>query len=157
MSARRKAPASSFNAGPRTGVVRLNPDHFPNGPDPDAYATNVVGDCMAPEINSGDMVIVSPAAPVEVGKFVVLWPADGSRPWVKRLCMAPRVPVGTPVHPSSEVVDAVVVEMLNPHRVAAIEITRLRAMHRVVGIYREEDLPAMQVVKARRRTAGAAK
>ena len=51
--------------------------------DDDVYALGPVdGDCCAPEIASGDWVLVAPSQVPTAGDFVVLWPLKG-RPLVK--------------------------------------------------------------------------
>ncbi len=140
--------------------VAIRPEWFPNAPDPDAYALVLKGRCLEPELHDGEMAICSPAAPIEVGRFVALWPADGSQPILKRLVMEPLVPVGTKLHPDSDVVPIVVVEMLNPRRQLAIRIDKLKAMHRVVGAYRAKEIAGARIppvpTRSRRRKGCAA-
>ncbi len=45
---------------------------FPNVPDENAYALEISGDSMLPLLRDGDVVIVSPAAPVRRGDRVVV-------------------------------------------------------------------------------------
>ena len=75
--------------------------------------------------------------------------------------LAPGVPVGTKLHPDSDVQFLVVVEMLNPPRQLMAPINRLTAMHKVVGLIRKDEVAALRNLPplpkpARRRKAGAA-
>ena len=129
---------------PVRDTVQINPEHFPNGPDPDAYAVVLAGTCLEPHAMDGDMAICSPAAPIRAGCIVTLWPAVGS-PVIKRLVLEPMSPVGTPLHPDSDVVPLVIVEALNPPRQFMIRVDRLKAMHAVVGFYRKDEIDAVRV------------
>ncbi len=144
MSEASNTPITGVGALPGVPVkpnrVAIRPEWFPNAPDPDAYALVLKGTCLEPKLRDGEMAICSPAALIEPGRFVALWPADGSPPILKRLVMEPLVPVGTKLHPDSDVVPIVVVEMLNPPKQLVIRIDKLKAMHRVVGVYREEEI-----------------
>jgi hypothetical protein len=152
-------------AAPR-GTVRPQPSHFFDGTVPaDAYGCPLHGDCLSPDIKDGDMALASPSAEARPGDFVVLYFASGAPPQIKRLVMAPGVPVGTKLHPDSDVQFLVVVEMLNPPRQLMAPIDRLTAMHKVVGLIRKDEvaalrnlppLPAAAIKPARRRKAGAA-
>ena len=50
---------------------------FPNVPDEHAYALEISGDSMLPLYRDGDIVIVSPTAPVRRGDRVVVKTTDG--------------------------------------------------------------------------------
>ncbi len=153
-------------AGAPRGTIRPQAAHFFDGTVPaDAYGCPLRGDCLAPEINDGDMALASPSAVPKVGDFVVLYGKDGGTPWLKRLVMLPGVPVGTPLHPDSDVMFLVVVEMLNPPRQFNIPLDRLSAMHAVVGMIPKAKVAALRDLAtpvqasrrpARRRKAGAA-
>jgi phage repressor protein C with HTH and peptisase S24 domain len=51
--------------------------HFPNVADENAYALEIAGDSMLPAYRDGDVVIVSPNAPVRRGDRVVVKTRDG--------------------------------------------------------------------------------
>ena len=131
---------------PVTGHVRPSANHFLDGvPRPDAYGCNLQGNCLEPQMFDGDMALASPSETPQVGDLVVLHPANGGTSWLKRLVMAPMFPVGTPLHPDSDVMSVVVVEMVNPPKQFMIPIDRLKAMHRVVGIIPKAELAALRV------------
>ena len=152
-------------AAPR-GTIRPTAAHFFDGTVfADTYGCRVHGDCLFPEIKDGDMALASPSAEPLRGDFVVLHFASGAPPQIKRLVMAPGIPVGTKLHPDSDVQFLVVVEMLNPPRQLMAPINRLTAMHKVVGLIRKDEvaalrnlppLPTATIKPARRRKAGAA-
>jgi phage repressor protein C with HTH and peptisase S24 domain len=50
---------------------------FPEVPDPNAYALEISGESMLPLYRDGDIIIVSPGAPVRRGDRVVVKTADG--------------------------------------------------------------------------------
>ncbi len=101
---------------------------------PDTYGLVVNGDCMAPHVHHGDTAILSPAAPIEPGTIVVLWPIGDGRPVLKRLVMMPMCAIGSPVHPDSTVVPLVIVEQTNPPKRYAIRVDALQAMHALAAV-----------------------
>ena len=148
---RREADAAPAPSGPppgytaRRGTVRPTDAHFFGGVLLlDAYGCPLKGDCLSPEINEGDMPLVSPSAEPKEGDFVVLYFVSGAVPLMKRLVMAPMVPIGTKLHPDSDVMPIVVVEMLNPPRQLITTIDKLTAMHKVVGLIRKDDVAALR-------------
>lgn len=62
---------------------------LPDIADPNAYALEISGDSMEPVFRDGDMVIVSPAAPIRRGDRVVVRTAGG-RCWPSSSRAAPR-------------------------------------------------------------------
>ena len=165
-----RAPSSPAPGGaggppdqPIKGTIRPTAAHFFGGEViPGSYAAPLSGTCLEPVMFDGDMALVSPTELPQVGDLVVLYSVKGGTPWLKRLVMAPLFPVGK-LHPDSDVVPIVVVEMLNPPKQFMIGSDRLSAMHRVVGMIRKDEvealrnLPAQPVPKpARRRKAVAA-
>ena len=52
---------------------------LPEIADPNAYALEISGDSMEPVFRDGDMVIVSPAAPIRRGDRVVVRTAERAR------------------------------------------------------------------------------
>lgn len=144
------APAPAASTGPEIGDRVALPEHmFPNGRDPDAYGIKLLGNCLEPEAMEGDIAIVSPAADLVAGRFVVLHWASGGMPSIKRLF---RVPPWRRHHPKSEVVPFVEFEMLNPPKRLVTTLDRLSAIHLVVGFVKPgEPLPTKRP-KARRAT-----
>ncbi len=136
--------------GAPNGVIRPEPRHFFDGVvQPDAYGCPLSGTCMAPVLNDGDMLLLSPAGLPQPGNFVLLIPAQGGTPWLKRLVLAPMLPVGNPLHPDSDVAPVLIVDMLNPPRRFIVSTDRLAAMHRVVGVIRKEEVAAARTAAAR--------
>ncbi len=155
---RRSPPAplaAPFPYKPK-GKVRAEVRHFFDGiaPQDEVYACMLRGTCMAPTINDGDMALVSPIEPPQPGDFVLLAPARGGTPWLKRLVMAPLIPVGTRLHPSSDVSPVVIAEMLNPHKQFMISTDRLVAMHRVVGVIGKDEVGAARAAVVPVRKSG---
>ena len=142
--------------GASTGTVRPQPHHFLDSVvRPDAYGCLLRGDCLAPEINNGDMALVSPSELPQAGDLVVLYSKNGGTPWLKRLVMAPMVPVGTALHPSSDVALLVIVEMLNPPHRFRVPTDQLAAMHRVIGVIPKDAVAvACAATRGRRHPAG---
>ena len=159
------APPEGYTA--QQGTVRPTEAHFFSGAFvPDAYGCVLKGDCLAPEINDGDMALASPSREALEGDFVILYFTNGAAAQIKRLVMAPMVPVGTKLHSDSDVLPIVMVEMLNPPRQLATTIDKLTAMHKVVGLIRRDEVAALRNLDAaafvvskptrQRRKAGAA-
>ena len=108
---------------------------------PDRYAMPVIGDCLAPEIPDGALVIVDRTEPYKPGDLVVLFrrplEAGGQfRAMVKRLIMAPPHWVSFPWqdHPQSDVLAMMIVEMLNPRRRLAVRCADLLGIHKCLGV-----------------------
>ena len=130
---------------PTKGTVRPTAAHFFGvAIVPDAYGAPLHGDCLEPVMCDGDMALVSPTELPDVGDLVVLYHVKGGTPWLKRLVMAPLVPVGLPLHPDSDVVPMVAVEMLNPPKQFMFGSDQLRAMHKVVGLIRKDEVEALR-------------
>ncbi len=119
-----------------TGTFHL-PKKFLGGcDDPGLYMAPTEGDCLVPEINPGETLIVSPAAAPEPGDFIVIWPTAG-KPRVKRLTLrlSPiRVP---PPGGDSNVMPALVFEQINPAQTFWLPMDKVRAVHRVIGTLKE--------------------
>lgn len=124
------------------GDVKVPRSMFPDGCfDPAAYVLEVEGTCLSPRICHGDLVLVSPTAPLLPGGYVALWPRDGRGGLIKRLVVDPGVRPEDHV-PGGTVVPIVVVEMLNPERRFAVAIDKLASLHRVLGVLpKVEDRP----------------
>jgi SOS-response transcriptional repressor LexA len=69
-----------------TGKLHFPRKYLGGCEDPEFYMAPLEGDCLMPEINSGEMVLVSPAAAPEPGDFIIIWPTAG-KPCVKRLTL----------------------------------------------------------------------
>ena len=126
-----------------TGTLHLPRKYLGGCDDPEFYMAPVVGDCLMPEINPGDSVMVSPAAAPEPGDFIVIWPVKG-KPNVKRLTLrlSPiRVP---PPGSDSNVMPALVFEQINPERSYWLPMDKVRAVHRVIGTLTESAEPGWQ-------------
>ncbi len=122
----------------RRGEVRIDSTMFPNGPDPRAYAQVLSGDCLQPAVWHDDMAIVSPAAPLVPGRYVVLHFHQGD-PQMKRLVLPPSPYASAP---GDELRVCIIVEMLNPPRQFAIPTSRLTAIHAVVGVLKPSEYQA---------------
>ena len=109
---------------------------------PDRYAMPVVGDCLAPVISDGAMLLFEKSAPYRVGDLVVLFrrreatPKGKFQAIVKRLVMAPPPWVTFPWrdHPESDVLALVLVEMLNPHQRVNMLCSDLLGIHKCLGV-----------------------
>ena len=100
-------------AAPIQPGIRPTAAHFFGGKVfPGSYAAPLSGTCLEPVMFDGDMALVSPTELPQVGDLVVLYSVKGGTPWLKRLVMAPMFRVGMPLHPDSEVLPIVAVEML---------------------------------------------
>lgn len=130
-NARSKARSQQTRPASRPGVQHQGTDlgHVVvDGPrDVDAYGLIVAGDCLAPAINDGDLVIGSPHCAPEVGGLVVLHFKDGRRPMLKRLVCRP-----APLSMSKgNVVGLVMVATSNPPKQFGVPVTELSALHGV--------------------------
>jgi phage repressor protein C with HTH and peptisase S24 domain len=86
--------------------------------DPNAYALEISGDSMEPVFRDGDLVIVSPAAPIRRGDRVVVRTADGE-------VMAKQL--------SRRSARRVELRSLNPaHPDYSFELTQIAWIHRIV-------------------------
>jgi phage repressor protein C with HTH and peptisase S24 domain len=134
-----KALASSQRAGSRSipliGMAQAGGEGFfddagypagvgwdevtlPDVSDPNAYALEISGDSMEPVFRDGDMVIVSPAAPIRRGDRVVVRTARGE-------AMAKQL-----VRRSARRID---LKSLNPeHEDYSFELAEVAWMHRIV-------------------------
>ncbi len=67
--------------------------------DPNAFAVRITGDSMEPTIMENDVVVVSPAAPLEIGRLCfATWPQDGVKT-VKRYFVYGKTVVLRPDNP----------------------------------------------------------
>ena len=126
------------SAKPARIVGKALPDDLSHLPD--RYAMPVIGDCLAPEIQDGAVIIVDRTVPYAPGDLVVLFrrPVEvGGQPraMVKRLVMAPPSWVSFPWqdHPQSDVLALVIVEMLNPKRRIVMRCADILGIHKCVG------------------------
>lgn len=101
-------------------------------PGPNAYALNCDGDCMAPEFNNGDTVICDPDNPAALGDYVVVWWKGGTAPPnIKRLALA--LPPRELWCGGDWFEAALVVEQINPRKRLAADLSRIEAVHKVLG------------------------
>ncbi len=100
--------------------------------DPLAYGLKCQGDCMAPEVCDGDVVICSPAVKVEKGMIVCIsfkGPAQGR---IKRLASD----LFPPPAERDEVEHMLTVEMNNPRTKLFVRTSLIYLVHACVGVYR---------------------
>jgi hypothetical protein len=103
---------------------------MPNG-GPNCYAVKTIGDCMAPDVNDGDLVLCDPDQLPMAGDYVAVWWKGGERPPnIKRLVttLPPRA-----FWDNADFEAVVVVEQLNPPKRLAADMTRVEAVHKVLG------------------------
>jgi len=86
--------------------------------DRDAYAVTMVGESMWPRFRAGRMLLVSPAAPIEVGDDVLVQLA-GDKALIKEL--AGRSDGG------------VELRQFNPDKTFRVETSAIEAIHKIVG------------------------
>ena len=109
---------------------------------PDLYAMPVIGDCLAPEIPDGALVVVDKTAPYKVGDLVIVFRrgaslGDQPRAMVKRLLMAPPPWVKAfPFrdHPQSDVHALMMLEQINPRGHFTVRCADVLAIHRCFGV-----------------------
>ena len=126
---------------------------------PDRYAMPVIGDCRAPEIPDGALIIVDRTEPYAPGDLVVLFrrplEAGGEpRAMVKRLVMAPPSWVTFPWqdHPQSDVLAVMIVEMVNPRRRMTVRCADILGIHKCLGVAPVDSIAAHVEIPDRRRT-----
>ena len=99
--------------------------------DPETYSLIVTGDCLAPEINDGDQVVVCPSTQPEAGDFAIIWTKDGNCA-VKRLTLA--VPPESMMRATGgDVMALVMCEQINPPKQFAVSADKISAVHKVLG------------------------
>ncbi len=98
------------------------------------------GDCLSPEINHDDKVLVSPAAAPEPGDFIVIWPTAG-KPMVKRLTLSISGLSAPSPGSDSNVMPILAFEQINPERRYWLPMDRVRAVHKVIGVLKESAEP----------------
>ena len=119
-----------------TGTIHI-PKKFLGGcDDPEFYMAPLAGDCLMPEINPDDYVLVSPAATPEAGDFVIIWLVKG-KPMAKRLTFG-LLPAPAP---ESELMPMLVFEQINPQRSFWLPMDKVRAVHKVIGVLKESAEP----------------
>jgi Peptidase S24-like len=117
------------------------------------YALIGDGDCMSPIIENGTCIGVDPKVRAKAGDIVVVWPASGTRPSIKRLTHnIPFFVKGFPylLPKGSEVSPVLLMESINPNQHFSIECCKVKALHvaigtfakagKVGGMHREADL-----------------
>ena len=113
---------------------------------PDAYAMQTEGDCLAPEIGDGDLIIASPSAPLRCGDYGVLYGKEGGCS-VKRLVIVPGPDFwNAHLAPGSNLVAVLVVEMTNPPKTLFVSCDKLDAVHAVVHVQKERTPPGAGLV-----------
>ena len=109
---------------------------------PAQYGLTVAGDCLAPHIRDGQVILVDRTAPYKAGDLVVIFRKREATPGgcfqgiVKRLVTAPPFFVRFPFkdHPESEVQALIMVEQLNPRGRFTIRCADILGIHRCMGI-----------------------
>jgi hypothetical protein len=102
----RPSPSPAYTADGIGEVPR------PSGTSRDAFGLVVDGDCLAPKVRNGQVIIVEKGLP-RPGELAVVWAKGLDRPQVKILA---RELFGFPHHPESTVCHSVELEQLNPPR-----------------------------------------
>ncbi|MFI4985835.1 MAG: S24 family peptidase [Alphaproteobacteria bacterium] len=138
------AAAPSPSLAPHMGYLRVTGDDDPRIREPGVYAMTVEGTCFAPQINHGDMVVLTPNHQAEPGDYVVLYPVGGGKPVLKRLVSAP--PPALKKVKRGDAVPLVMVEMFNPCRRLGTRVDKIAAMHPALKI-----VPAPDALKMRSR------
>ncbi len=127
---------------------------------PDRYAMPVVGDCLAPEIDDGALLMFDKNEPYRVGDLVVLFRSRDATPegkfqaMVKRLIMAPPHWVSFPWrdHPESDVLALIGVEQLNPARRFTMRCCDIIGIHKCLGVAPADSMRAkMQIPESARK------
>jgi hypothetical protein len=122
----RARPASIRNVAPRGTVPNVIND-------PLAYGSTVQGNCLAPVICDGDVVLFSPSLKVKKGMFVGIVFKNGHR-WIKRLTSEPP----TPMHPENNCRVLMRVEMTNPPKTYFCDPAAIENFHAVAGVFRND-------------------
>lgn len=123
--------------------------------DPAAYAMQLDGDCLAPDVAHGSVAIMSPAAPLTRGGFVALHFRNGRGPQTKRLASLPPSSLSAALgKPGANVTGLVLVETLNPHRLLSYRVAELLAVHAVAEIVRPVHVAARRMAAAELAGAG---
>ena len=99
------------------------------------YGSLVNGNCMEPEIYEGDFVVICAANKPRAGDIVILYPASGAAPSIKRLILGLPPECG----PNSELQGLIIAEQLNPPRQYTIPADKVRAVHVVIGWMKPEE------------------
>jgi phage repressor protein C with HTH and peptisase S24 domain len=87
-----------------------------------AYAVEVVGDCMSPRYEPGELVFIHPSRPVHPGSYVLLHVSDGHNEIVGMVKKYLRTTEAD-----------VIVEQLNPAQELRFPRASVAKMHLVVG------------------------
>jgi hypothetical protein len=138
---RRKAPAIVTTPAPDRGHI-ITPPPADWGAWGDRYILIVNGACMEPLVADGALAIFDPAVPYAPGDIVVLhWRAEFIKPGgatsvIKQLLQEPPPWVRFPYNPSptTEVVAALGLAMLNPRKRGWVRCSRIAAIHKMIGI-----------------------
>ncbi|WP_395707940.1 hypothetical protein [Reyranella sp.] len=115
---------------------------------PEVYASGVVGDCLAPAVRDGGFVICDRRQQCSPGDLVVVHlRPEQVKPGqlaagIKRLCFGvmPGTKFPMKLHPDSEVVPVVILEMDNPRKQLTVRCDFIQAMHKVVGVIDPEKV-----------------
>jgi len=105
----------------------------PGGVHPGSYACSIEGDCLAPVLRHGEMVLIEPIWPIE-GEFAVIYPKGSPCGSIKRMLMAVQ---GIPCSPKSEVIPLVLFEQLNPPKQYQARGDRIERVDRVSMVLRD--------------------
>jgi hypothetical protein len=124
---KRRLPAS-FKGKKPVGFVNA-----PRGIDPTSYAATVRGDCMSPQLNDGDVVVISPKTVVRPGMIVAFSFKSGAEGTIKRL----KSELFKPATVGSNCQLLITVEMDNPREQFFIDPCKIDQAQAVIGVVRD--------------------
>lgn len=115
---------------------------------PERYAMIASGTCMEPIIPDGAQAAFSTAEPYGAGDIVIVHfmpefvPPGGLTCAVKRLVVAPPPRATMPYieHPKSEVEAVVICVTVNDPRIVVYRLSKIRAIHKFIGLVTERGL-----------------
>lgn len=108
---------------------------------PPIFCSGAQGTCLEPEIMDGTTLVFSTVHRPKAGDFVALWYRPGMQPTGAEQRQVKRLVLGLPddldfaayEKPAHGFEPLIVVEMLNPPRQMVVPVSRLLAIHRVMG------------------------
>jgi hypothetical protein len=108
---------------------------------PEQYVLKCDGGCMDPEIQDGERVLISSTERYNTGDYVIIFikperVAKGDHQLrLKKLIIAPPPSYWRhgKVNPGSGIRPAVIVEMLNPHKILYFDVNDLLGLHKCLG------------------------
>ena len=107
--------------------------------DPGCYLLDVRGNCMSPDLEDGDLALVSPALDPEPGQLVAL-EKEGNQGYAKRLVEAiSHFLLPQYASPENEMVARVVVEMNEPRQCLSARADKFKSIRPIVGVIRVSE------------------